>query len=191
MVTQSWFIQSRDVLVENERELRTMARTDPLTGIGNRRLFNEVLEAEWDRAIRTQSTLALLMIDVDSFKAYNDRYGHEAGDRCLQSIALALRVALPRAGDVVARYGGEEFVALLPDTPATNADTVADRLREHVASLGLPHEASTHGLVTISIGLSATRPARGDLYQRLVNDADRALYVAKADGRNRSVLHES
>lgn len=186
MVTQSWLIQNRDALAESERELRTIARTDPLTGIGNRRLFDEAFEIEWDRATRAQTSIALLLLDVDTFKAYNDTYGHEAGDRCLQSVALALRVALPRAGDVIARYGGEEFAVLLPNTTAANAGIVAQRVHDQIRAFALPHASSPLGIVSVSIGVSAVVPRRGDLYQTLMADADLALYAAKRAGRNRT-----
>lgn len=185
MLTHAWFIRSRDALVASELTLQSMARLDPMTGVGNRRRFTEALDDEWDRAARARSSLAVLMIDVDYFKTYNDTYGHDAGDQCLQRVARALRVSLPRASDVVARYGGEEFVVLLPNTTAERAYLVAQRLRHAVEQLQIGHRSSPHTVVTVSIGVDAAAPSHGDEHRTLMASADRALYAAKTAGRNR------
>lgn len=184
-------------LLDMMERLRRINLTDGLTGITNRRAFDAELQLEWRRALRGHAPLALLMIDVDYFKTYNDTHGHVAGDSCLRAVARALAGASHRAGDMVARYGGEEFVALLPQTNLTDAELLAQRMRLAVADLGIPH-GGTPGwpLVTVSIGVvSATcrpaEPVAGLAAQQqppptlLVEAADKALYVAKSAGRNR------
>jgi diguanylate cyclase (GGDEF)-like protein len=188
VLTQAWFIQKRDALAASERVLKDLALTDALTGLGNRRRFDDVLNTEWERAVRTSASLAVLLIDVDFFKAYNDAYGHEAGDQCLRQVATLLRTDLPRTGDLVARYGGEEFVVLLPLTDADGAARMAQRLCDDVAAARIPHRASPNGVITVSIGVDARAPARGDLHQWMLGAADRALYLAKERGRNRVEL---
>lgn len=184
-------------LLDMMARLRRINLTDGLTGIANRRCFDAELQLEWRRALRGHAPLALLMIDVDYFKSYNDTHGHVAGDSCLRAVALALAGATHRAGDMVARYGGEEFVALLPQTGLAEAELLAQRMRQAVADLGIPH-GGTAGwpLVTVSIGVvsASCRAAELDAGQAaqlqppptlLVEAADKALYVAKASGRNR------
>jgi diguanylate cyclase (GGDEF)-like protein/PAS domain S-box-containing protein len=175
----------------NER-LQSIASQDGLTGLANRRQFDETLDSEFRRAIRSGAPLSLLMIDVDCFKAFNDRYGHPAGDRCLKDIAQALKELPGRAGDLVARYGGEEIAIVLPDTPAEGAVTIAERARAAVGALGVPHLGNLAGTtVTISIG-TATRTAASLLAgpDDLVRAADQALYKAKQTGRDRVFLAE-
>lgn len=173
--------------------LREMASIDALTGLANRRSFNEHLEREWGRCTRQDQPLSLLMVDVDHFKLFNDRYGHPAGDACLGSVAGAVRLALLRPGDMAARYGGEEFVLLLPNTPASGAMQIASRVQELVAVLNLPHETSpTASHVTVSIGAAWLVPDAGSRdaslplpsADRLLACADTALYHAKKGGRN-------
>lgn len=175
--------------IELKRKSDKLARTamlDGLTGIANRRRFDEALEREWRRAIRSGQSLALVLLDVDFFKKYNDRYGHLAGDDCLCAVAGALDRTLGRASDLVARYGGEEFVALLPGCDLPNAVQAAHRLQAAVAELALPHEASDcHSFVSLSMGVAAVHPGGETDPTSLVESADRALYAAKAAGRNR------
>lgn len=172
--------------------LERMTAIDGLTGIANRRRFDETLEAEWRRARREHTQLGLILIDVDFFKRFNDHYGHLAGDDCLRKVASALANATHRPADLVARYGGEEFVALLPITDRAGVTTVAESLRNAVESLALPHEKSdAHPTVTISLGAALVAPptAAGSVTaESLIARADKALYSAKHGGRNRVTL---
>ncbi len=167
------------------RELQKLSTRDGLTGIGNRRFFDDLLAREWGRALRTGSEVALLLCDVDHFKRFNDTYGHPAGDQCLKAVADALQSAAGRASDIVARYGGEEFVVVLPDTSLGGVLFVAEKLRHGVHCLGIPHSGSERGNVTISIGIASAVPSRGPGPGQLVEQADRALYRAKQGGRDR------
>jgi diguanylate cyclase (GGDEF)-like protein len=169
-------------------------RLDPLTQVANRLALGEAMQREWEQARLRGMPLALLMIDVDHFKAYNDHYGHVAGDRCLQRVAQALAGAVQRAGELAARYGGEEFAVLLPDSDELRAVAVAHRLREAVRELVLEHQASPCGaLVTISVGVACVRPAGGQPLEHaqttLFQQADEALYRAKQAGRDRVALY--
>jgi diguanylate cyclase (GGDEF)-like protein/PAS domain S-box-containing protein len=173
-------------LAESNRELQRMTRRDGLTNIANRRSFDEYLALEWNRAARDRRPLSLLMIDVDHFKAYNDRYGHPAGDDCLRRVAEALERQLGRSIDIVARYGGEEFAVVLPETPRVGAVNIGERLRHAVEELDLPHaESPTAGHVTISVGAATMIPHPGDSAEVIVSASDAALYSAKQNGRNR------
>jgi diguanylate cyclase (GGDEF)-like protein len=160
-----------------------------LTGLANRRHFDEMLAAEFRRAVREKTSLGLIMIDADHFKRFNDIYGHPVGDSCLRSIALALRQGLNRPADFVARYGGEEFAALVPNTTQSGAFELAERLREAVHGLRIPHEASPRKIVTISLGVASITPS-DDQYRAedLVTAADTALYAAKKAGRDQTCL---
>lgn len=165
--------------------LHRLSTTDALTDLPNRRRFDETLEQEWRRATRMETPLALLMIDIDAFKPFNDRYGHVAGDAALRNVAAALDDSFHRAGDLVARYGGEEFAVLLPNTDLARATELAEEARRRVEALAVPHVESPHGVVTISIGIASVVPQRGDSSGSLISAADAALYVAKRRGRNR------
>jgi diguanylate cyclase (GGDEF)-like protein len=179
--------QTNRALAEANRRLEDLSRTDGLTGVANRRQFEEVFEREWRRALRAHGPLALLMIDIDEFKKYNDRYGHQGGDDCLQKVASTLKGALARASDVVARYGGEEFVVVLPGSNQEQGIATAERLRQRVEQLRMPHEASTVGkTVTISVGVASFHPTEKDKPETLLSAADQALYGAKRGGRNRT-----
>lgn len=168
------------------RELEALARRDALTGVANRRQFDEVLESEWRRARRSRSPLALVFADVDHFKAYNDACGHQAGDACLHAVAQTLATVAHRAGDLVARYGGEEFAVILPGLDAEQATVLAEAMRQAIEQRGLPHPASPGaGVVTASLGVGVLVPQRGDTASTLVHETDLALYRAKAAGRNR------
>lgn len=169
--------------------LRAMAFADGLTGIANRRLFDETLDAEWRRCCRSGARLAVLMIDVDFFKRYNDRYGHQAGDDCLRRVAAALKASLSRPFDLVARYGGEEFTCLLPETDAEGALVTAQRLETAVRGLSIEHlDSDVAVVVTISVGVAVMVPLRDGEGATLVRQADAALYRAKQMGRGRVCL---
>lgn len=170
------------------RKLEALSTSDGLTGIANRRRFDEVLAHEWNRAARQGQSLALAIFDVDWFKKYNDYYGHQAGDECLRSVARTLDACVSRTGDLVARYGGEEFVFVASATDGGSALRMAWNVCKALEALALPHQTSLFGCVTISVGVAAMVPAKGDTPDILVKCADQALYLAKAQGRNRVVL---
>jgi len=167
--------------------LTQLSATDGLTGVGNRRAFDQALQKEVGRAARDAQQVSLVMIDVDHFKLYNDHYGHPAGDECLRHIAALVDRCLRRPPDIVARVGGEEFAALLPDTDPSGAMDVAQRIREGLHRAELPHAASPFGLITVSIGVATLSPTPGTDGQTLLAQADEALYRAKRLGRNRIV----
>jgi diguanylate cyclase (GGDEF)-like protein/PAS domain S-box-containing protein len=167
------------------QQLAVLARHDGLTGLANRRTFEEVLQQELERSERSGAPLSLLMLDVDDFKAYNDTYGHPAGDACLCRMAEALGTMMQRPGDLAARYGGEEFAAILPWTDEAGAVTVAEAVRVAIRDLGMPHSRSRSGMVTASIGIATSIGPPADTRQALIDRADRALYAAKAGGRDR------
>lgn len=173
-------------LEEANLKLEELSITDSLTGLLNRRRFDELLLTEWSRAFRSRQSLAVLMIDVDLFKSYNDHYGHPAGDRCLTAIANVIQTNARRAGDLGARYGGEEFVVIAADTGLAKAQELAEAIRVGVSALNSPHDASPHGRVTVSIGIAATLVSEETSAGELVQQADDALYRAKNLGRNRA-----
>jgi diguanylate cyclase (GGDEF)-like protein/PAS domain S-box-containing protein len=174
-----------EAAADANRRLRALAGEDGLTGLANRRAFDDALMREHRRAKREKKNLALVMIDVDRFKAFNDRYGHLAGDDCLRKIAGVLLTALRRPGDLAARYGGEEFAALLPDTDEEGAARVAERIRAAVVGLAVGHDASPSNFVTISAGVAGLNEIeRQGEAEALVRAADQALYRAKRDGRD-------
>lgn len=173
-------------LEDANKILERMSVTDGLTGIANRRYFDEVIDHEWLRAARDGTSLSLILIDIDFFKLFNDTYGHQAGDDCLKKVAIALKDALKRPADIVARYGGEEFAAVLPETEMSGAFTLAETMRTNVVELNIPHKnskAATH--VTISLGVASAVPERSSSQSVLIAEADRSLYEAKKEGRNR------
>lgn len=173
-------------LVSANQMLRRLAVVDSLTGIANRRYFDEILSQEWRRGERDNLPLSLVMADIDFFKLYNDRFGHQAGDDCLRKVAEALHGALRRPGDALARYGGEEFAAVLPNTPFPGAEELAEAMRLAVENLSLAHpDSSVLERVTVSLGLASTQPGPGTGPESLVAAADEALYRAKRAGRNR------
>jgi len=167
--------------------LSRIAELDGLTGIANRRYFDQLLRREWQRALRNGSSLSLLMIDIDHFKLYNDNYGHLEGDRCLKEIAQTMSSALRRPGDVLARYGGEEFAAILPETDSEGARHIAEAIAASIVKLARPHAFSpVSALVTISTGIAAIIPDKNNNKPNsLIHMADKALYFAKSQGRNR------
>ncbi len=178
-----------DELQRLNRKLETLSTTDGLTGIANRRRFDEKLASEWSRATRLGQPLAVAMLDVDWFKKYNDHYGHQRGDECLQSIAEVLATNISRTGDLVARYGGEEFVFIATATEGEAALIMAWKVCAALQSLALPHEMSGFGSVTASIGVAAIVPGEELAPDMLLKAADEALYSAKEQGRNRAVLY--
>jgi diguanylate cyclase (GGDEF)-like protein len=169
-----------------EKGQAALARHDSLSQLANRRGFDEALALAWRRGARDRQPLSLLMIDVDHFKEFNDCYGHPEGDRALAAIGAAIGGAIGRPGDVAARYGGEEFAVLLPNTSADGAMRVAETIRQSVLAAAVPHERSNHCFVTISVGGATMMPATGAAERTLVENADRALYAAKANGRNKA-----
>jgi diguanylate cyclase (GGDEF)-like protein/PAS domain S-box-containing protein len=174
-----------EAAADANRRLRALAGEDGLTGLANRRAFDDALAGEYWRAKREKKSLALVMIDVDWFKAFNDRYGHLAGDDCLRRVAGVLSSALQRPGDLAARYGGEEFAALLPDTDEDGAARVAERIRAAVAGLAIKHDAGARNFLTISAGVAGLNEIeRQSEAEALVRAADQALYCAKRDGRD-------
>jgi diguanylate cyclase (GGDEF)-like protein len=173
-------------LEDANRELQRLTIIDGLTGVANRRRFDEVLDAEWRRAQRTQTPLSLIMLDLDCFHSFNERYGHLQGDEALKKVAGAIALKLSRAGDLVARYGGEEFAAVMPATELEGARKVAELFRAEVESLGIQHKDSTAApVMTISVGVATAVPAREQAADSLIAAADRALYRSKHEGRNR------
>lgn len=169
-----------------EMALQDLATKDGLTGVANRRSLDEALRLEWLRAQRNAAPLAFLLADVDHFKAYNDTYGHPKGDECLRAIAGMINSKIFRPADLVARYGGEEFAVIMPGTDLEGAISVAERVREAVIALDMPHRGSgTAGHVTVSVGVAALVPSPATTPELLVAAADAALYRAKHGGRNR------
>jgi diguanylate cyclase (GGDEF)-like protein/PAS domain S-box-containing protein len=179
----------RDLTDEKKAQiaLEQLATRDGLTGLANRRCFDTTLQAEWQRALRQQQPMSLLMVDVDNFKQYNDAYGHLGGDECLQRIATAVASEM-RANDLVARYGGEEFAVILPNQSLKGAAIVAERIRCRVEQLCLPNLGTEKQFVTVSIGAATALPAPENDACQLVATADAALYRAKHMGRNRISL---
>ncbi len=171
-------------LEQANRKLELLSNTDGLTGVANRRSFDRVFREEWTRALRAGTSLALVMLDVDNFKLFNDDYGHLAGDDCLRALAQALVKAGRRAGELVARYGGEEFIVLLPDSDIHDAVEAAQRMQHEVWSLALPHAQTVPCIVTFSMGVASLVPSASLNPDDLVGQADAALYRAKASGRN-------
>ncbi|MHA3735016.1 diguanylate cyclase domain-containing protein [Pseudomonas sp. Eth.TT006] len=176
---------SQQQLLDTNLVLQRLMNSDGLTGLSNRRHFDEYLELEWRRSLRDQSQLSLLMIDVDYFKSYNDTFGHVEGDEALRKVAAAIRDASARPSDLPARYGGEEFALVLPNTSPGGARLVAEKLRQTVAALKIPHNTPDDGAsLTISIGLATMVPQAGSDCRLLISAADRGLYKAKNSGRN-------
>jgi diguanylate cyclase (GGDEF)-like protein len=175
------------VTLERTERYARLALIDSLTGIANRRKFDEMLASEWARAARDGSAIGLAILDLDFFKQFNDSYGHQAGDLCLQQVARALGESLRRPADLLARYGGEEFVALLPGTDLAGATALAETMRESLARLNITHASTSLGRVTLSAGVAVAQPRPGSSPDDLVRAADAALYDAKEAGRNRVV----
>jgi diguanylate cyclase (GGDEF)-like protein/PAS domain S-box-containing protein len=171
-------------LQEAYNAVEALAVTDALTGLANRRRFDQYLATEWRRSMRDRQPLSLLMLDADKFKAYNDTYGHQRGDNCLKQIAEACMDVVSRPGDLVARFGGEEFVVVLPNTESEGAMNVANDICEALRSRRLPHSGNAPGIATISAGCATLVPKFGKHAPDLIELADKALYKAKFNGRN-------
>lgn len=176
--------RAEEQLREAYHAVEALALTDGLTGLANRRRFDQYLASEWRRGMRDHQPLSVLMIDADMFKAYNDTYGHTRGDSCLKQIAEAAMDVVGRPGDLVARFGGEEFVVVLPNTESEGAVQVAHEICEALRGRRLPHSGSTAGIVTVSVGCATLVPQFGKHAPDVVEMADRALYKAKHSGRN-------
>ncbi|WP_298214590.1 diguanylate cyclase [Acidovorax sp.] len=186
---ESLVAERTEALAQANHRLELLSNTDGLTGIANRRHFDDALAREWARAQRAGTPLALIMLDVDVFKHFNDHYGHLAGDACLQALAVTLaQTGARREGELAARFGGEEFVVLLPGSDLPAAAEVARHIQATIQQLALPHEGAPHGIVTVSFGVASLQPQRDQLPEELVRRADRAMYRAKQGGRNRIEL---
>ncbi len=182
-------VQKNLALVQSNEQLAHLSTTDPLTGLANRRMFDQCLHGEWQRSARSQQPLSLLMVDVDHFKRYNDHYGHLAGDACLRKIAGLLFDCSQRTGEVVARYGGEEFALLLPGTSSAEAQVVAQRCMDELSQAQIAHADSLCStLLTFSIGVATVIAVPQTNPEVLVHAADVALYRAKGSGRSRFEL---
>lgn len=180
----------RDLEIANQ-ELQRLACLDELTQLANRRRLDRYLDREWQRLAREGMSLSMILCDVDYFKLYNDTYGHQAGDRCLQEVAKAICQAVKRPADLVARYGGEEFAVILPNTGATGAIQVAKIIQAEIKALEITHPHSLVGFVTLSLGVATTIPIPNLPPSHLILAADAALYAAKKQGRDRIVLSPS
>ena len=178
-------------LEESNKELQRLSAQDGLTGIPNRRNFDESLDREWKRSHRNKVSLALIMIDIDFFKKYNDNYGHLAGDDCLKRVAQTLQTALHRPADIIARYGGEEFAAILPETTSDGAITVSENLHNAITELAIEHgHSDACPIISISQGIAISEDCQFENIEELMALADKALYEAKEAGRNQyKLLH--
>jgi diguanylate cyclase (GGDEF)-like protein len=177
--------KQKQKLEKANAELKKLSTHDPLTGLWNRRKYDEVLEIEWKRCLRYNHPISVIFIDIDYFKKYNDAYGHLAGDDCLVQIADILKSSLTRSTDMAVRYGGEEFVILLPETNRNEAVKTANMLLKKIEARGIPHSQSlVNDNVTVSIGVSSMVPSLRNSSEKLVAEADDALYQAKNNGRN-------
>lgn len=179
-------VKSQQELARANAILEKLSSLDGLTGIPNRRRFDEVLKAEWERAKRHATSLSLIMLDIDFFKLYNDTYGHQGGDDCLKQVARILDETAHRETDIVARYGGEEFAVVLPETGSKGAAEVAEAMRANIENANILHESSkVADYVSISVGVATWVPERDSRPEEIVELADKALYRAKEGGRNR------
>ena len=192
-------LRQRDLQLNEEKDkaenlaekLLILSTRDGLTGIANRRHFDEYLAKEWNRSVRSGSQISLILCDIDHFKTYNDHYGHQKGDLCLQQVSSILEEYTRRESDLAARYGGEEFAIVLPDTTLDNAVNIAEKIRSAIVKAAISHDASeVTNIVTISMGVSTIRPNQVVFSAALIAEADRLLYQAKAEGRNRVVAGE-
>ena len=186
---QAQLTESNSKLEQSNTILQRLSTLDGLTGIANRRSFDETLLLEWRAGLRDKTTLAIIMMDIDFFKKFNDGYGHQGGDDCLKTVAQTLKDTLQRPADFIARYGGEEFVAILPHTDAKGAAMIADQMRANIEKKNIVHAYSSIAAhVTISLGVAAIMPSKSATPEKLIAKADEALYQAKEAGRNRYVI---
>lgn len=184
--------RAEEVLQLANRELERLATEDGLTKLSNRRRFDTYLEQEWRRQSRARGQISLIMSDVDFFKYYNDKYGHQAGDACLESVADAIRKKVGRSADLIARYGGEEFAIVMPETDIQGALKVAENIRQELTKQSIPHsQSSVAPHVTISCGIASMFPNAANRPKTLIEMADQALYRAKQQGRNCIVIYEN
>ena len=182
-------VRTQLIVKRQSDALRALTLTDGLTGVANRRSFDETLANEWRRCARARVPMSIIMVDLDQFKHFNDAYGHQAGDLCLQLVAQAMRRAAARPQDMVARYGGEEFAILLPHEDLRGAECVARKLLDQISVLAIPHTRSKVApWVTVSMGVATITPVGSDGPAALIQRADALLYRAKAEGRNRYLL---
>jgi len=178
--------ETEQELVRLHKQLEEFSFKDGLTGVANRRMFDSIMEVEWENARRNRQPLSLILLDIDYFKQYNDHYGHLQGDQCLKDVAQALGSAATRAKDFIARFGGEEFVLVLPETDGRAAEKVAERCRGQIFRQQIPHLKSLAGQVlTVSMGVGTIIPTAGDEPEGFIEMVDRLLYKAKQNGRNR------
>lgn len=178
--------KAEEKLISLQKELEALSFQDGLTGVANRRRFEAALELEWTTARRNQQPVSIILLDVDFFKQYNDRYGHIQGDECLKTIAQTLSLVVTRPRDIVARYGGEEFIFLLPETDAVAARQVAERCKHAIDELRLAHAGSSIGrYVTVSMGVDSMKPTLDADPKHFIEVVDKLLYKAKREGRNR------
>jgi len=182
------FLGDYKILAESVLELADFGMKDQLTGIPNRRSFDNRLDLEWKRAVREKAPISILIIDVDKFKNYNDTFGHQQGDAALQTVAMTIKQSVKRSIDFAARWGGEEFVVLLPATDSDGALKVAEKIRAAIENSIVPCDDDKGKKITVSIGASSRIPSKDALISELINKADSALYKAKETGRNRAVL---
>jgi diguanylate cyclase (GGDEF)-like protein len=182
-------VRNQIKIVNQFRTIQHLSMVDQLTNIPNRRSFDERLRSEWNRAIRERMPLSFLMIDVDKFKNYNDTYGHQQGDVVLKTVANVFKQAVKRPGDFTARWGGEDFVVVLPNTVLAGAMDLAEKIRADVEGVLIPCADGSTNRVTISIGVNSLIPVQGSSMDALISNADKALYEAKDQGRNRVVVH--
>jgi diguanylate cyclase (GGDEF)-like protein len=181
-------MEKEEHLLKTNEMLRYLSNYDSLTDIPNRRYFDQTLKDEWNRTMRQRMPLSLLMIDIDNFKKYNDFYGHQAGDTCIQQIAKGIKTTLKRPGDFVARFGGEEFVILLPETDLNGAHHIGESLLSTIQKLQIPTEVSEIGnYVTLSIGCATLIPSDQNKPEDLIKQADKNLYQAKEAGKNQVI----
>lgn len=185
---QRALLVAQEQLLDVNQSLQLQAMEDGLTKLANRRQFDQFIRDEMGRAKRDQKAVALLMIDVDYFKRFNDEHGHVAGDECLKTVSAIIKENIKRPGDLAARYGGEEFAVVLPGTDATGAFVLAEKIRRAVEVTNIHYNGESVNNVTVSLGVSAIAPTQDDLPEALIAAADKALYAAKASGRNMSVI---
>lgn len=186
-LSQQMIETQKEELAATNGMLKRLSYLDALTNIPNRRYFDEFLSREWRQSVRENAYISSVMIDIDSFKVFNDTFGHQAGDNALVQVATALGKVVKRPGDLVARYGGEEFVVILPDTDQAGASHIAERMRRTIEGLKINHPYTPSGHLTISLGLACVKPKDGEPPEKFIDAADKALYKAKDTGGNRCV----
>ena len=183
-------MENHNQIKELNSQLELLSRTDSLTGLYNRRYFDEIIYQEWNRSLRSNNALTCILLDIDHFKDYNDLYGHLNGDKCIKDISCLMKDTFRRAGDSVARYGGEEFIIIMSDSSNEDAKAAITSFQKELKKLKIPHKTSTtNNYVTISAGFITYTPSQGDSIEDFIRKADKALYQAKAAGRNQWVMY--